>query len=447
MPVLTAIRALMPARRTIRIGVTGLARSGKTSLLTSLAVNLMAAGRGCPALPALSTRLAGARLGVRLSPSEASDLPRFDALLKAQALAQNPPHWPSPTDATSLLALDIDIHRPASLRGSIKPSRLRLEFLDYPGEWLLDLPLLAEDFTAWSQTTLMALHDIPEAAPFLAFHRSLPASVAASDAVAETGHGLYVACLRALQAKGWATLQPGRFLMPAPGAAPPWMTFFPMTGASRLQALLAQRYAAYVEAARNTLANPGFAGVSRLVVLADMLSALHAGPAAFANQAQALGAVAQALQRPTALGFLPSWLRQRLAIGGLTRVAFAATKADHVARAQRANLKALVHHLTAMPARTATASFALASIACTEDFVWTLEGRPVSAVRGHVPGQGLVRSYPGEVPGERPHLAWWTHDFLSLPAFSPKRLEPDGRGAIGHLALDELLVFLLEDIL
>ena len=45
--------------------------------------------------------------------------------------------------AVSLLALDVDVPR-EGLLAPLGPQRRRLEFLDYPGEWLLDLPLLSE---------------------------------------------------------------------------------------------------------------------------------------------------------------------------------------------------------------------------------------------------------------------------------------------------------------
>ena len=53
MDFLEAARGLLPVRRTVRIGVTGLARAGKTALLTSVAANLLAAGGGAAAAPAL----------------------------------------------------------------------------------------------------------------------------------------------------------------------------------------------------------------------------------------------------------------------------------------------------------------------------------------------------------------------------------------------------------
>jgi predicted YcjX-like family ATPase len=112
----------------------------------------------------------------------------------------------------------------------------------------------------------------------------------------------------------------------------------------------------------------------------------------------------------------------------ISRVAFAATKADHVADRQRGNLAALMRTLADVPAGgVKTGHFAIASVRCTEDFVWTLDGRPVSAVRGRVLGQQVMtRSYPGEVPDRPPE---------------------GGRLGVPNVGLDSLLGFLLEDVL
>jgi predicted YcjX-like family ATPase len=133
--------------------------------------------------------------------------------------------------------------------------------------------------------------------------------------------------------------------------------------------------------------------------------------------------------------------------GGISRVAFAASKADHVADRQRGNLLSLVASLTKIP-DVAARAFAVASVRCTEDVVWTLEGRPVSAVRGRVAGEARAgKSYPGEVPDRPPGAEFFAHPFLALPDFEPMRLELAGRGGVPHIGLDQLLAFLLEDLL
>ena len=153
---------VLQLRGTTRVGITGLARAGKTALLTSLAANLLALSAGRLALPALSDRLRGRRLSVAIAPAEASGIPRFEVEPHTAALAADPPRWPERTTTVSLLALDFDVPR-EGLLAPLAPQRRRLEFLDYPGEWLLDLPLLSQDFTDWSEATLRRLETLKTA--------------------------------------------------------------------------------------------------------------------------------------------------------------------------------------------------------------------------------------------------------------------------------------------
>ena len=424
--------------RTLRIGVTGLARSGKTVLLTALAACLLAP-------EALGGRIRRARL----APSGASPLPRFDHVRHLAALAADPPRWPERTDSVSMLALDLELGDPA-----LPPRQLRLELLDYPGEWLLDLPLLAQSFDGWSASALARLQR-PALAPitrdFLAFATGLPAGAAADETLAEAGHRLYRAMLVRLRDEaGLSMLQPGRFLMPAPGPSPPWERFFPTLGTGTLHGLLHLRYDAYVASVRAGLVSPLFGDMDRLVVLADLLSALHTGADAFADVRMALTSAAASLRwRGSWLDSIGALAQLRLPPRVIRRVAFAATKSDHVAERQRGNLSGLMRTLTDMPDNAArTATLAIAGARCTEDFVWTLEGHPVSAVRGRVLGERtLTRSYPGEVPDTPPDGAFWAHPFLTLPAFEPMRLADGGRRGVPNIGLNRLLDFLLEDVL
>jgi predicted YcjX-like family ATPase len=417
---------------TIRVGVTGLSRAGKTAFLTSLAANMLA--RQTP-------RFA-------LAPMGAGDVPRFDYARHLAALAADPPRWPERTNAVSVLALTASIDQ-----SPLPARRVRLEFLDYPGEWLIDLPLLSLKFSAWSADMLKRLEApamAPHAREFLAFVHGLPARAPGDEALARAGAGLYRRTLESLRDAGMAYLQPGRVLMPAPGPEPPWMEFFPLAGDGRLAGLMGERYAAYVDRVRRDLASPLFADVDRLVVLADVLTALHAGPAAFEDTRQALAAAAGALRwRFDFLAAFSALTSLRLPPRVIDRVAFAATKADHVAERQRGNLSALMKNLTQVPGNgVKTAHFALASVRCTEDHVLRLEGRPVSAVRGRVLGQDRPSiSYPGEVPDQPPDDAFWQHPFLALPVFEPMRLPEGGRFGVPNINMDALLAFLLSDVL
>ncbi len=428
--------------------MTGLARAGKTAFLTSLASNLLAFGAGSPTLPALAARLGGRRLGVRLAPAGAGALPRFDEAAHLRALAADPPAWPARTAAVSLLALDLTLPR-AGLASALPPRTIRLELLDYPGEWLLDLPLLATPFTAWSDSVLRRIEGRGTARPFLHFLAGLPAGSPRDEALAAAGHRLYRAALHRLRdEEGLAFLQPGRFLMPAPGAEPPWTAFFPMRGQGGLAQLLAERYDAYRDAVRADLVSPLFGHLDRMVVLADLLSALHAGRDSFADARSALAAAAGSLRwRFSWTDALAALLALRRPPPVIRRVAYAATKADHVASRQRGNLRALMAALTPAGGDVAAQHFAIASIKCTEDATLQLEGRSVSAVRGRIAGQGVGLSYPGEVPDAPPDDAFWAGDFFDLPDFEPTRLPGAGRAGAPQLGLDALLAFLLEDLL
>jgi predicted YcjX-like family ATPase len=444
---------LLQIRSTMRVGVTGLARAGKTALITSLAANLLALSAGRPTLPAVADRLGGRRLSVSIAPAEASDIPRFEVKPHTDALAADPPSWPARTTAVSLLALDVDVPRDGLL-AAIGPQRRRVEVLDYPGEWLLDLPLIGQDFATWSEATLRRLEasnrpEIPRA--FLSFARGLPAGAGADEALSANGHRLYTETLRRMRDEiGLTFLQPGRFLMPPPGAQPPWMQFFPLPGRSPLARAMQARFSMYLDAVRDDLMSPMFGELDCLVVLADLLSALHQGQPAFADAQLALAAAADALNWERSwTDYLAAFAQLKLPSSPIRRVAFVATKADHIAARQRGNLTSLMRHITRLPNSGVTSAvFSIASVRCTEDVVETLGGRPVSAVRGRLIGESRpARFYPGEVPDSVPDDLFWQHRFLALPDFEPMRLPEGGRGGISQIGLDALIAFLLAEVL
>ena len=392
--------------------------------------------------------MAGRRLGVRLAPVGAGGVPRFDEPAHLRALAADPPAWPARTGAVSLLALELTVPR-AGLAAAFPARSLRLELLDYPGEWLLDLPLLATGFAAWSDATLRRLEGLESAKPFLQFLAGLSAGAGRDEALAAAGHRLYRESLHRLRDEdGLAFLQPGRFLMPAPGAEPPWTWFFPLRGRGGLADLLGERYDAYRDAVRADLVSPLFGSLDRLVVLADLLTPLHLGRDSFADAQAALAAASGALRwRFSWTQALTALLTLRWPPPVIRRVAYAATKADHVASRQRGNLRALMAALTPSGGDVAARHFAIAAIKCTEDATMPLDGRSVSAVRGRLAGQGMVLSYPGEVPDSPPDDAFWSGEFFELPDFQPKQFPNGARAGVTNIGLDELLCFLLDDVL
>ncbi len=445
--------------RTVRLAVTGLSGSGKTAFITSLVHNLLSAVQRPGRLPFL--RAAGERriLAARPRPLD-SGVAQFPIRNTISALAADPPDWPPST--TDLRRADLALRfAPASLLGRAAggSAELRLEILDYPGEWLLDLPLLRQSYRDWSHSTL----DLAQrgarawlALDWLDFLARHPADSAGNSKLARQAHELYRAFLAASRKQEQLSLlQPGRFLNPGQIADPSLLWFCPMpfaVGARVRPGSMAALMEARFEAYKRTVVQPFFAllarGVDRQIVLVDVLRALNAGEEAFADHRLAL---------ETILGAFRFGRRNllRLLFGArIDRVLFAATKADHVPALQRDHLEALMANLVAVPsshaeqARARVTATALASIRCTEDGTDVIDGRKVDVVIGLPQGsQRRIRFFPGIVPVVPPPEGFWGERFTEFPVFQPPRIETAAGDGIPHINLDKALDFLLGDAL
>ncbi len=96
----------------IRLGVTGLARSGKTVFITSLVANLLNRGRMAQLQAAAEGRITAAYL----QPQPDDTVPRFDYEAHLGALTAREPHWPDSTRAISELRVSLKV-QPNGLLG------------------------------------------------------------------------------------------------------------------------------------------------------------------------------------------------------------------------------------------------------------------------------------------------------------------------------------------
>ncbi|HET6321778.1 MAG TPA: YcjX family protein, partial [Hyphomicrobium sp.] len=130
---------------TLRLGVTGLSRAGKTIFITALIRSLVSGGRLPFFLPEAEGRIERAYL----EPQPDDAVPRFDYEGHLAALSRDPPDWPESTRRLSQLRVTIEYRSESALRRAFGISRLHLDVVDYPGEWLVDLPLLNMSYDAW----------------------------------------------------------------------------------------------------------------------------------------------------------------------------------------------------------------------------------------------------------------------------------------------------------
>ncbi|MGH6680928.1 MAG: YcjX family protein, partial [Bradyrhizobium sp.] len=138
---------------TIRLGVTGLSRAGKTVFITALVHGLTRGGR----FPVFEAYASGRIAGARLAPQPDDAVPRFDYESHLRTLIEER-RWPDSTIDISELRLVIDYQRQ---NGADR--RLTLDIVDYPGEWLLDLPLLNKTYEQWAHESLMLSRERPRA--------------------------------------------------------------------------------------------------------------------------------------------------------------------------------------------------------------------------------------------------------------------------------------------
>ena len=278
----------------LRLGVTGLSRAGKTVFITALVDNLIGGAK----LPVLRASAEGRIARAHLEPQPDDAVPRFAYEEHLAALSGPDRHWPQSTRRISQLRLTIEFER--AHRWGAKASELTLDIVDYPGEWLLDLPLLDKSYAQWSRETIEASETkarAPLAAPWRAFLAGLDPDATAEEDAARAAAELFTAYLRKARDDVYAlsTLPPGRFLMPGDLEGSPALTFAPLPldedqsiAPRSLAAMMERRYEAYKTHVARPFFRDHFARLDRQIVLVDALSALNSGPAALTDLENAL---------------------------------------------------------------------------------------------------------------------------------------------------------------
>src|ERR1700742_5084100 len=148
---------------TLRLGITGLSRAGKTVFITALIHGLTRGGRFSVFEPLASGRIARAHL----EPQPDDAVPRFDYERHVHTLIEERA-WPNSTVDVSELRLVIDYQRQNGAERT-----LTLDIVDYPGEWLLDLPLLNKSYEQWSAESLGLSREHPRARLAAPWHAHL----------------------------------------------------------------------------------------------------------------------------------------------------------------------------------------------------------------------------------------------------------------------------------
>lgn len=440
----------------IRIGVTGLARSGKTVFITSLVANMLDRGR----MPHLVAASEGRIEAAFLQPQPDDTVPRFDFETHLSQLTARTPQWPDSTRAISELRLWLRVRRAGLLAGFQGPRTIHVDIVDYPGEWLLDLALLDKTYAQWSHETLDRLENRVEAQAFIKLAGETEATKRLEEPRAKALAKAFTAYLHAARDAGYYDCMPGRFLLPGDLADSPVLTFAPLRGEGSgprgsLLREMDRRYEAYKRQVVRPFFRDHFARIDRQVVLVDALGAINKGPRAVENMSAAMADILGAF-RPGQNAFLTQLFQGRR----VEKILFAATKADHLHHKQHGALTAIMQALLrgaedrARFAGAQTSALAIASLRATTEETMTHQGRQLDVVRGTLLDTGKRAAfYPGDLPEDPNHLLtsvrdgaenWLDQDYRVMN-FAPQPLTLRSGDGPPHIRLDKAAQFLLGD--
>ncbi len=454
----------------LRLGVTGLSRAGKTVFITALVHNMLHGGR----LPMFEAYKSGRISRALLEPQPDDAVPRFQYEEHLSALIDER-IWPDSTRAISQLRLTIEYESASAWGRWLSPGKLSVDIVDYPGEWLLDLPLLGKSYAEFSADSFALAHEPTHkdlAQEWISEAALVDPTEKADELTAQRLARSFTAYLRAGKAdeRALSTLPPGRFLMPGDLEGSPALTFAPLPNlkpddlrAGSLGAMMERRYEAYKTYVIKPFFREHIARLDRQIVLIDAMQAMNAGGAVVADLERALTDILSCF-RPGRANLLTGLIQRRIG-----RILVAATKADHLHHESHDRLQAIVRRLVERAIERADFSgadidvLAMAAVRATREATVTqgketlpvIVGTPLKGekIDGEVfDGETETAIFPGDLP-KNPNAIFEKSFAQDDPAirfvrFRPPRLERTAEGltlSLPHIRLDRALQFLIGD--
>ncbi|GAD79198.1 YcjX family protein [Vibrio ezurae] len=434
----------------LRIGVTGLSRAGKTAFITSFVDQLLHTSTH-DNLPLLAAQRDGRLLGARRVPQKNLLTPRFNLDGCYASLRELPAQWPTPTRDVSEIRIAIK-YKPRNKARKLlsRTATLYLDLVDYPGEWLLDLPMLEMDFATWSEQQLTRLQtiELPEVQEWLQRAQSLDIEQSTDDKLINAVALEFTQLLLSLKAQGYQLIQPGRFVLPGELADAPVLLFFPYVSQNKPSKgsaldLLVNRYKEYQQQVIRPFYRQYFSSFDRQILLVDILSPLNQGEHAFSDMQVALTEIMKSFS------YGKNSLMRRLFSPRTDKLLFAATKADHITPDQHANLSLLLRHLVQpiwqhVSFESVTMEcLPFASIQSTQTGFVEQNSQTTPVIHGISEQGEELTVYPGEVPATLPKAEFWNKQGFDFVSFRPQYyLESE---PLPHIGMGKVMQFLLGD--
>lgn len=439
------------------LGVTGLSRSGKTTFITSLINQLLNYDKAClyGFSPVLTERL----LWVRIHPLEDKALSPFPYDEAYKGIASPDPRWPVSTHDISGCLLELRLKRDTNRLNPLKSKQfsLYLEIRDYPGEWLLDLPLREMSYSRWCNQCTAQYTQPPRLellGDLLSDLKQLNPLAEVDEQQLQQLNKRFVHFLKDCKydGKGLSMIQPGRFLIPGMVKDISILCFVPLLKCGsytegQLEAasdnsyfkVCEKRYQRYIKELVEPFYKTFFSRIDRQLVLVDVVNSLNAGQEYVDDLRQALTNITDSYSYGSQNRLL------QLFSPKIDKVVFAATKVDQVLSEDHENVRQLLlvivnqayksaQHKGVPPICEATA--AVRSSKEVERGITGIssDGEPIGYENPTIP------SRIPEGDEWQPFLDW------EIPALKPpKGLSYQNGDAIPHIRIDTVLNALIGD--
>jgi hypothetical protein len=445
----------------ICLGITGLSQSGKSAFITSLINQLLHHDRA--QLPGFAPVLSNRLLGVTVLPLDDEEIASFPYDSSYRGMTGKQPKWPLSTKGVSGSLLEL---RVANSGSSLNPfasesSSFYLEIRDYPGEWLLDLPMREMSYRCWS-AQCAALYELSPRKELLG---ELLLELQQIDPLSKVDEGRlkslnqrFVSFLHACKENRLSLIQPGRFLLPDKVDDPTTLCFIPLlniahfsekqlesAAANSLYKVCMVRYRAYIKTLVEPFYKDFFSRIDRQLVLVDVVNTLSDGPEYMTDMCNALTHITDSLSYG-AQGHLRQFFTPKI-----SKVVFAGTKIDQVLSEDHERTRQLLGsvvrqaYLNAQLEGVRPGCEVTAAVRCSKEQLHQGEMGITGISQSGKPIGYQHPTIPPRIPeGEewQPFLEWSPPMLMPPNGLSYKNGDP-----IPHIRIDTILEALLGDLL
>ncbi len=337
------------SKETHRFTITGLSRSGKSMLFTSLVTMLKSRSEeGYACLPLLRYLPPSQVLDIRIEPIEGyKPFPQAENLA---ALEQG--QWPAATEEAFGFKLIVRLKQTASIKRHVLPhTDIVFEFIDYPGEWITDIPMLSKTYAQWSDSAWAQLsggpqqhfaHDWKQVVNSFDFEQP-----PTPERIQHLVHA-YRQYLIEAKRQGISLLQPGSFLLDSSDFD--WQSFgftpLPSSITSDVShpwyKAFEQHFGAFQDKWLAPLKQSIFKETDKQIILVDLFEGLNHSRQHLYQLKETLSHLADTFVYGQSGWFSRNVLKKEQ----IGKVAFVATKADLIPVSQRENLLSLLTQIT-----------------------------------------------------------------------------------------------------